>query len=935
MGDLYANPFTALYLCVHDQHRPLPVLLALAAALLAGTSAMLSFHRAQRHEGLTRALWTAASGLALGAGAWSAHNIAMLGYLPSAPFSFILHITLTALALLLASGVISAFLLQHLPQRAGVLTAGLFFSNGLSVSHYLGMAAIDMPATVRWASEYVAASVIMGILLTLPTFAMLRRQGNRLTAAGTVACFGLLISLTHMTGMVALEIVPGRPLRHAMAISPTSLAFWIGLVTMGLFILGLLVALSNYRTQAALAQSERQLSALARNTSDYAICMLDLEGRISQWNTGAERLTGYPEEEAIGMPIARLFSKADQAEGVPAANMKMAAETGSCHGQWRSTRRDGSEFWVDITVDKVCDSAGRHIGYSSITHDITPIRQAQELAAQTSRQLDMALENMHEGLCLFDAREQLVLCNRRFCELWNLGETVTAPGTPLKDLITAGFMNPHGPDRASEHLWEFRHIIDEALAEERVTPVVVELGSGQVVSIANSPLAEGGWVTTCTDITEQRRSEAQIEHMALHDPLTGLPNRTRYYRRIDHAIETAAQDGTQVAAVAIDLDRFKEINDTYGHEVGDEILRVIGERLASGTGDGEVIARLGGDEFAAAKSFTGMAELDAFIARINEAIGAPIVAAGHKLDVNASLGVALYPRNSSCRETLLNNADLALFRTKSSIGHTVCFFEPDMDENARARRQLAADLRHAVPNGELRLLYQPQRSLMTGRVSGYEALVRWHHPKRGPISPNDFIPLAEETGDIFAIGEWVLREACLEARNWDTPLKVAVNLSPVQFLQQELIERFRAILVETGLSPSRLELEITETAIITDKLRALHCLRQFKAMGVSVAIDDFGTGHSSLDTLHSFPFDKIKIDKSFLQRAETSPQALAIIRTVLSLGRSLSVPVLAEGVENENQLRMLESEGCDEAQGYYFGRPGPAPSLDLPLAANF
>lgn len=935
MGDFHVNPFAELYWCVSTQHRPGMVLLALAAAILAGASAMLSFHRARRGEGRMRHVWGTISGLALGAGAWSAHNIAVLGYLPGAPFSFLFGITLIALSLLLVSGVTASLLLLQLPPRAGVLTAGLFYSGGLAVSHYLGMAAINMPATVHWDPEYITASVVVAILLSLPTFALVRREDSRLAGAGAIACFGLLIALTHMTGMVALEIIPGRVSGHALAISAGSLAAWIGLVTLGLFTLGLLVLVSNHHALAALERSERQLSIFVKNTSDYAICMLDRNGRISQWNTGAERLTGYKAGQAIGMPLARLFAVEERASGLPSNVLRTAAKTGTCQGQWSTLRRDGSALWVDGTVEKVCDDDGRHLGFSVITHDVTRIRQVQQLAEQTARQLDTALENMHEGLCLFDADERLVLCNRRFRELWDLDKSDTVPGTPLEQLILAGFMNTDGPDHAAEHVWEFRHIIDEALGEERISPVVAELGTGRVVSIANSPLPEGGWVTTCTDITEQRRSEAQIEHMAFHDPLTGLPNRARYHRRLDHAIERAAQAGSQVAVIAIDLDRFKEVNDTYGHTAGDQALQAIAERLTGTMGDGEVVARLGGDEFAAAKTFCDKTELDEFLIRLKEAFVAPVTAEGQSLTLAASLGVAVYPRDGANRETLLNNADLALHRTKSSIGHTVCFFEPDMDESARARRQLANDLRHAVPGGELRLLYQPQRSLKNGAISGYEALVRWHHPKRGLIPPAEFIPLAEETGDIFAIGDWVLREACAEARHWPETLKVAVNLSPVQFLQQGLIERFRAILVETGLSPSRLELEVTETAIITDKARALHCLRQFKAMGVSVAIDDFGTGHSSLDTLHAFPFDKIKIDKSFLLRAETSHQAMAIIRTVLSLGRSLAIPVLAEGVENESQLQVLESEGCDEAQGYYFGHPAAAPSLDLQNTVNF
>ncbi|MEJ2410559.1 MAG: diguanylate cyclase, partial [Novosphingobium sp.] len=638
-------------MCVRDQHRPEMVLLALAAALLAGASAMLSFHRAQRGQGRIRSVWAALSGLTLGVGAWSAHNIAVLGYLPGSPFEFLVGITLGALGLLLVCGVVSTFLLLRLPSHAGVLSASLFYGGAICVSHYLGMAAINMPATVRWDPEYITASVICALLLSLPTFALIRREDSRFAAGSTVACFGLLLAMSHMTGMTALEIIPGQALPHAITISPGALATWIGLVTFALFVLGLLIAISNYRALAALERSERQFATLVRNTSDYTICMLDRDGRISQWNAGAKRLTGYSSNEAVGMPIAELFAEGDHASGLPMEALDTAARTGICQGQWTARRRDGSSFWVDGTVEKVCDDEGRHVGFLAITHDITRIRQAQELAAQTAHRLDTALENMHEGLCLFDAEERLVLCNRRFRELWDLDETDTAPDTPLEKLIVAGFMNPDGRGHTAKHLWAFRRILDEALTEERVIPVVTELGDNRVISIANSPLPGGGWVTTCTDITEQRRSEARIEHLAFHDPLTGLPNRARYHWRLDHVIEQAAQTGLHVAAIAIDLDRFKEINDTYGHACGDQALQAMAERLIGAMDEGEVAARLGGDEFAAAKSFRNKAELDEFIGRLSQAIVSPVTVADQQLDLEASLGVAVYPQDGTDRES--------------------------------------------------------------------------------------------------------------------------------------------------------------------------------------------------------------------------------------------------------------------------------------------
>ena len=444
---------------------------------------------------------------------------------------------------------------------------------------------------------------------------------------------------------------------------------------------------------------------------------------------------------------------------------------------------------------------------------------------------------------------------------------------------------------------------------------------GRTLLIAHRPMAEGGWVSTFEDITERRRAEQRIEHMALHDGLTGLANRTHYIGRLEEALSAASRDSTRVAVIGIDLDRFKEINDTHGHNVGDEVLCALADRLSSTLFPGEFVGRFGGDEFSAFKAFSSEVELTGFIDRLEGVLTAPIELGEVTVSPGASLGVAVFPQDGRDPEHLARSADLAMYRAKAAVNQSTCFYEHGMDEAARARRMLSNDLKGAQARGELSLAYQVQRSVIDQEVVGYEALLRWKHPVAGSIPPDRFIPIAEESGDILRIGAWVLRTACAEAARWPQPWRVAVNLSPVQLMQVELVELVAQTLLETGLPARRLELEITETALIADKARALHILRQIKALGVSIAIDDFGTGYSSLDTLHSFPFDKIKIDKSFLIESASSPQARAIIRAVLALGQSLSLPVLAEGLENAEQLELLKLEGCAEAQGYFFGKP--------------
>jgi len=372
----------------------------------------------------------------------------------------------------------------------------------------------------------------------------------------------------------------------------------------------------------------------------------------------------------------------------------------------------------------------------------------------------------------------------------------------------------------------------------------------------------------------------------------------------------------------MDLDRFKEINDSYGHATGDQVLRVLAERFTSVLKPGEVVARLGGDEFAAFKPFSSIEALREFLERIEGVLFGNVQHQEVLIATGGSIGVATYPEDGKDRSKLLSNADLAMYRAKADFDAHICYYEAAMDESARWRRAMVKDLWNAIENDGFELAYQVQKSVATSEITGYEVLLRWNRPGHGWVSPADFIPVAEECGAINAIGAWVLRTACVEAASWPSQHKIAVNVSGVQLAQLELVDLVKMVLYQSGLAPELLELEVTETAIISDKKRALNTLRQIREMGVSIAIDDFGTGYSSLETLRSFPFDKIKLDRSFMQEVENSEQSKAIVRAILALGRSLSVPVLAEGVETIEQLNVLRHEGCNEAQGFFLGRPG-------------
>ena len=443
------------------------------------------------------------------------------------------------------------------------------------------------------------------------------------------------------------------------------------------------------------------------------------------------------------------------------------------------------------------------------------------------------------------------------------------------------------------------------------------------IGIANAAVAILG-MSLAGAFVDKRAAE-RIAHMAHHDPLTGLPNRAAFTTQFATVLDRSAAAGSGFAVLCIDLDRFKEINDLFGHAAGDLVLREVSDRLLTAV-QGEFIARLGGDEFTIIVQGSQQQTPGASVAEsVLSAMSENLEIDGHRIAVGVSVGVAIYPHDGADAATLLSNADAALYRAKAEGRGTIRFFAVEMDQQLREKRSLQHDLRSALERGELRLFYQPQ-ARTDGDVIGFEALARWQHPKRGMVPPAEFIPIAEESSLIISIGEWVLREACTEAASWPRPLQIAVNLSPAQFRQGDLPTLVHSILLQTGLSPSRLELEITEGVLIGDFNRALSILRRLKALGVRIAMDDFGTGYSSLSYLQSFPFDKIKIDRSFIANVQSNHQSAAIVRAVIGLARGLEVPVVAEGVETNAQLEFLSQEFCNEIQGYLIGRPSPIAS---------
>jgi diguanylate cyclase (GGDEF)-like protein/PAS domain S-box-containing protein len=438
-----------------------------------------------------------------------------------------------------------------------------------------------------------------------------------------------------------------------------------------------------------------------------------------------------------------------------------------------------------------------------------------------------------------------------------------------------------------------------------------------------------GYLVAIVDITERRKAEARIAHMAHHDGLTNLPNRDFYQDRLRQALERSQTDHKRVAVLCVDLDLFKNVNDAFGHPMGDRLLKAVAERLRAEVRGDNIVARLGGDEFAIVlNSNVSPNEVSHFSDRLIRLLSERYVVDGCELVVGASIGIALSPGDGDACEELMRNADMALYRAKADGGGVHRFFEREMDRQAQKRRDLELDLRRAFANGEFELHYQPLVDIASDRISGFESLLRWKHPEKGMISPAEFIPVAEDIGLIVALGEWVLREACTEAAKWPAEVKIAVNLSPVQFRSRNLVQAVISALAHSGLSPLRLELEITESVFLAETGANLAILHQLRELGVSISMDDFGTGYSSLSYLRSFPFDKIKIDRSFVKDLAERSDCVAIVRAISSLGRSLNITTTAEGVETVDQLDWLRAEGCNQVQGFLFSAARPAAEVE-------
>ncbi len=551
------------------------------------------------------------------------------------------------------------------------------------------------------------------------------------------------------------------------------------------------------------------------------------------------------------------------------------------------------------------------------------VRRLSQQHQLEKQRLDTAINNMTQGLLMFDSSHRLVVANQRYVEMFGVSTEVVKPGCTLQDLLNH-----------RKEIGSFKGDVDAycatlfgKMAQGEIFQTILETADGGSIQVSYRPLPRGGWVTTLEDITERRRVEDRITHLAHYDALTDLPNRALFHEQLKRELARIAP-GEQLAVLYIDIDEFKSVNDTLGHLIGDELLKSVAVSLGRCVRDTDFVARLGGDEFAIVQ--TGIRTADdvtGLVTRVLDTIREPYECLGHQVTTDASIGIALAPQHGADLDQILKNADLAMYAAKSAGRRTYRFFEPEMDARARARHILEMDLRQAISDGAFEVHYQPCISLQDNKITSCEALLRWRHSERGMIPPAEFIPIAEETGLINQLGEWVLTTACAEATTWPDHIKLAVNVSPVQFKSGTLALKIVAALAASGLPASRLELEITEAVLIRDDEAALAILHQLRAIGVGIALDDFGTGYSSLSYLQRFPFDKIKIDRCFVNDIAEPDGSSCIVQAVVNIAAARQMTTTAEGVETQQQRELLRALGCAEMQGYLFSPAKPAAEI--------
>ncbi len=877
------------------------------------------------------AWWTGVGALAMGGGTWAMHFIGMLAFTLPCGVGYDPGITLlSVLPGILASAVALRVISRPKVAPLTLLVGGLLLGTGIGTMHYAGMAAYRLDGLVRYDPTLFLVSLVVAVLLAF--LALWIRDGlrgrvpPRWLALLSALVMGGAVSGMHYTAMAAAYFISdGRPDVADSGLSASFLAIWVSIVTT--LLIGLVLVAATAGRQRDLArrlQSSEQRIRRILDTTQEGFCMTELEQeRVVQANPAFARMLGGRIEDIVGRSLYDFVDKDNRAILVEQSGRRALGEQSVY--EMTLTRLDGAQIPCQFSATPSHDEEGVRRGAFALVSDLSA-RLAHEIYV---RQVIAMVESTAEGVMQVDLSGRIRSVNPAFSEVTGYSEAESLGQSPAflksgrhSEVFYRGMwqeLSDNGQWRGE--IWNRRK--NGEVYPEWLTINAVRNAAGTVQS----------YVGVFSDISNIKHSEAELERLAHYDPLTNLPNRTLLHAQLAHALDRSARHKEKVAVMVLDLDGFKTVNDSLGHPAGDLLLQSISARLLALLRREDLVARLGGDEFAVIIEDVGHGNNPGLIAeKIIQAVAEPLELNGHGARVTASVGIAIFPDDGRDTTSLLQAADMAMYASKQAGRNTSRFHHPEMTRAAQQRLVIEHGLRRALARDELEVWFQPQFRLDTGGLIGAEALVRWRSPERGLVPPNDFIPLAEETGLILPLGEWVLRQACRHAADWRSrgleAGSISVNVAGPQVERGDFFAIVESALRDTGWPATRLELEITESFLLRNAEQAMAVVEQLSGLGVKVAIDDFGTGYSSLSYLKFLRVHKLKLDQSFVRDLPQDHDDAAITRAVIALGHNLGFEVIAEGVESPAQRDFLRQEGCDQSQGYFYSRPLPAAEFE-------